>query len=64
MWEFVHERGFRSDWRDPIGNDTRLSVDTAKVVPDIVAKEEHGLKAHLGTSNWADIATFLEPSLP
>ena len=34
------------------------------MVQDIVAKEEHGLKACQGMANWADGEIFLEPSFP
>ena len=61
MWELVRERGFGRDYGDPIGNNTRLGVDVAKVVPDVVAEEECGLNAHQGAFNWAHGATFLEP---
>ena len=61
-WELMCERGFRQDPRDPDGNDIRLGVDTANVVPNIVAKQECCSKACQATADWADGATFLQPS--
>ena len=60
----MHERGFGQDLGDPVGNDISHGIDVAKVVLNIVAKEEHGFKACQGMANWADGETFLEPSFP
>ena len=57
----MHEIEFRQDSGGLVGNDIRLGVNAAKVVPKVVAKEEWCLKVCQGASDWADGATSFEP---